>query len=316
MNMIKPLCLSDYDDISEAVDHSYSFKPEKLIMSELKWKLLIRSVLRGKNILLLGPTGAGKTLAAKSAAEAVGRMDRYFNINMGATQDPRAALIGNTHFNKNSGTFFDESAFVKMLRTPNGIIHLDELSRGHPDSWNLLITPLDRLQRYLRLDEKEGGEVVNVASGVTFIATANVGSEYTATRVMDRALLNRFEVKIEMDVLDSTQEKSLMLLLFPNADPEFLDHIVDISTTSRTMEKNGRLSKSISTRAVVEMTELSLDGFDLEDVAEAVIYPDFSSDGDMNSERTLIKQTVQKHITSPGKKNSNLFHNQQPDPPF
>ena len=43
-------------------------------------------------------------------------------------------------------------------------------------------------QRYLRLDEADGNETVNVAEGVTFVATANIGNEYTSTRVMDKAL--------------------------------------------------------------------------------------------------------------------------------
>ena len=51
------------------------------------------------------------------------------------------------------------------------------------------MTVLDGGQRYLRLDEAEGSPIVNVADGVTFIATANIGNEYTSTRVMDRAIL-------------------------------------------------------------------------------------------------------------------------------
>ena len=55
---------------------------------------------------------------------------------------------------------FAESSFIKAIRTPNSIILLDELSRAHPDAWNILMTPLDPLQRYVRLDESEDSEVV------------------------------------------------------------------------------------------------------------------------------------------------------------
>lgn len=297
--MSKPKSLSDYTNTIDAIKNAYLFKPEKLIMNELKWKLLVRSGLRGKNILLLGPTGSGKTLAAQSLVEVLQRSDRYFNINMGATQDPRASLIGNTHFGKEKGTFFDESSFVRAIRTPDSIIHLDEISRGHPDSWNILITVLDRIQRYLRLDEKEGSEVVKVADGVTFIATANVGSEYTATRVMDKALLDRFEVKIEVDVLTVDEERGLIKMLFPKSDLDFLDAITNISSLTRTMEKDGQLTQAISTRAVVEMSGLSMDGFSLTEIAEAVIYPSYPDDGGLNGERTLIKQVVQKYVDDP-----------------
>jgi MoxR-like ATPase len=60
---------------------------------------------------------------------------------------------------------------------------------------------LDQGQRYLRLDEADGQQTIKVAQGVTFIATANIGNEYTATRQLDKALMDRFTV-IEMDLLN------------------------------------------------------------------------------------------------------------------
>jgi len=171
---------------------SYRLKPKQLIVNELKWKYLMRSAMRGKNIMMTGAAGCGKTMAAKSIVNALDRPDFYFNL--GATQDPRATLIGNTHFNKEDGTYFSEALFVKAIQTPNAVILLDELSRAHPDAANILMTVLDEGQRYLRLDEADGSPTIKVAEGVCFIATANIGNEYTATRVMDRALMDRFIV--------------------------------------------------------------------------------------------------------------------------
>ena len=65
-------------------------KPVGLFINELKWKYLIRSAVRGKNIMMVGPTGCGKTLAAQSLVRSLKRPDFYFNL--GATQDPRAIL--------------------------------------------------------------------------------------------------------------------------------------------------------------------------------------------------------------------------------
>ena len=141
---------------------------------------------------MTGPAGCGKTMAAKSIVNALDRPDFYFNL--GATQDPRATLIGNTHFSKEDGTYFSEALFVKAIQTENAVILLDELSRAHPEAHNILMTVLDEGQRYLRLDEADGAPTVKVAPGVTFIATANIGNEYTATRVLDRALLDRFTI--------------------------------------------------------------------------------------------------------------------------
>ena len=278
---------------------SINLKPQELVMTELKWKYLIRSAVRAKNIMMTGPAGCGKTMAAKSLVKALDRPDFYFNL--GATQDPRATLIGNTQFDKNKGTYFSESSFVQAIKTPNAVILLDELSRAHPDAWNILMTVLDQGQRYLRLDEAEGSPIVNVAEGVTFIATANIGNEYTSTRVIDRAILDRF-VTIEMDVLNDEQEFGLLKFMFPEVSEEDLKAVAEIAHHTRTqsMSDSGKVTAMVSTRASVEMAGLLYDGFDLFESAEISIFPFFSNDGGVDSERTYVKQLVQKYVKDEG----------------
>jgi MoxR-like ATPase len=285
-------------------------KPNGLFIEELKWKYLLRSAVRGKNILMTGPTGCGKTLAAQSLVKSLKRPDFYFNL--GATQDARATLIGNTHFNKESGTFFSESAFVKAIKTPNAIILLDELSRAHPEAANILMTVLDAGQRYLRLDEAEGSPIVKVASGVTFIATANVGGEYTATRVMDRALMDRF-VQIEMDLLDKEGELALLKFKFPEADEYSLNALAEIADTTRQLIKTdaSKISTIVSTRVNVEAAGLIYDGFTLFEAANIAILPYFSNDGGLDSERVFMTQLLQKYIKSDDE--SQLFNEVKDD---
>jgi hypothetical protein len=287
---------------------SIELKPTELVMTPLKWKYLVRSAVRAKNIMMTGPAGCGKTMAAKALVKALDRPDFYFNL--GATQDPRATLVGNTQFDKNKGTFFAESAFVKAIKTPNAVILLDELSRAHPDAWNILMTVLDGGQRYLRLDEAEGSPIVKVAEGVTFIATANIGSEYTSTRVIDRAILDRF-VTIEMDVLNDEQEFGLLKFMFPEVAEYDLKAIAEIAHHTRTqsMSDAGKVTSMVSTRASVEMAGLIYDGFDLFESAEISIFPFFSNDGGVDSERTYIKQLVQKYVKD--ESNEALFNEQK-----
>jgi AAA+ superfamily predicted ATPase len=281
-------------------------KPANLIMTELKWKYLLRSAVRAKNIMMTGPAGSGKTMAAKALVEALNRPFFYFNL--GATQDPRASLIGNTHFNKAEGTYFNESAFVKAIKTPYSVILLDELSRSHPEAWNILMTVLDQGQRYLRLDEAVDSPIVKVAEGVTFIATANIGNEFTSTRVLDRALVDRF-VTIEVDVLNAEQEFELLTMLYPEANADDLKAIAEISAHTRDQIKSdvGKISTAVSTRISVEMAGLIYDGFNIIEAAEVAIFPLYSQDGGMDSERTYIKQLVQKYMRS--ENDSTLYEN-------
>ncbi len=284
---------------------SISLKPEMLMMTPTKWKYLVRSVLRGKNIMMTGAAGGGKTMAAKAVANALDRQEFYFNL--GATQDPRSTLIGNTHFKKDSGTCFSESLFVKAIQTPDAVILLDELSRAHPEAWNILMTVLDPGQRYLRLDEKEDSPTIKVAKGVSFIATSNIGNEYTSTRVMDRALMDRFVI-LEIGLLTQENEEKLLTLLYPEADVQSLKNIAAIVSATRQELKSetARISTSISTRASIEFASLVFDGFSLEEAAEVVVYPQFDDAGGLDSERTFIKQLVQKY--APSTQNGDIFN--------
>ena len=284
---------TDHAEVLNFIHSSYSLKPRGLMMTELKWKYLIRSAVRGKNIMMTGPAGCGKTMAAKAVVNSLDRPDFYFNL--GATQDPRGTLIGNTHFEEGKGTYFSESLFVKAIQTPNAVILLDELSRAHPDAWNILMTVLDYGQRYLRLDEKDTQSTISVAEGVTFVATANIGNEYTSTRVMDKALMDRFTI-VEMDVLSEEDENSLLNYMFPSVDSTLISNVAKIAslTRSESNSETARITSGISTRTTVELCGLLYDGFSLEEAAEVSIYPQYDSTGGVDSERTFVKQIVQK----------------------
>lgn len=308
-------------DISEILDEGIKTKPKELIISDLKWKYLIRSVLKAKNILLVGPSRCGKTMTVNAVAKALDRMDKLFTFNIGSTQDARATLIGNTTFKKDSGTVFHPSAFVKAIKTPGAIILLDELTRGHHDAWNILVPVLDTTQRYLRLDEQEDSAVIKVEEGVCFMATANIGSEYTATKVLDKAISFRFATKVEMEPLDKKELKNLLNILFPTVTPSqktSMGNLCEIADHTRIQvhQDDSQISTIIPTGQVVEMAELVMDGFSLAEIAEMAIYPDYPDEGGAESERLYMKQLVQKYIPSGNIKNpiNDPLKNQAPIP--
>ncbi len=284
---------SEHNEVLNFIHSSYNLKPRGLMMKELKWKYLVRSAVRGKNIMMTGAAGCGKTMAAKALVNSLDRPDFYFNL--GATQDPRATLIGNVHFDKDEGTYFSESLFVKAIQTENAVILLDELSRAHPDAWNILMTVLDYGQRYLRLDEQNGQETIKVANGVTFIATANIGNEYTSTRQLDKALMDRFTI-VEMDLLTQSEEYELLTYMFPNVDSKVIESVATIAGITRVEASSdtARVPFGISTRTTVELAGLLYDGFSLSEAAEVCIYPQYDASGGVDSERTFVKQIVQK----------------------
>lgn len=285
------------EDVQNFIKDSITLRPIDLIMTDLKWKYLMRSVVRGKNIMMTGPSGCGKTLAVQSVAKALNGRP-YFYFNLGATTDPRSALIGNTHFSKDKGTYVADSFFVQAIQTENAIILLDELTRATADAHNILITVLDENQRYLRIDEKPDTPTIKVAKGVTFIATANIGAEYTATRVLDRAILDRFSAIVEMEPLTVEDEKRLLTMKYPSLNGKDIAAIAEIAHHTRQQVKSddGKLTTSISSRVTVEMAGNMHDGFNLAEAAEVCIFPFFSDAGGVDSERTYMRQLVQKYL--------------------
>ena len=129
------------------------------------------------------------------------------------------------------------------------------------------------------------------------MATANIGNEYTATRQLDKALMDRFVV-IEMDTLTDEEEHGLLTYLYPTVNVDMLNNVAKIAFMTRTesMAENPRIGSGVSTRTSVEIAGLLFDGFTLEESADITIYPQYDADGGVDSERTFVKQIVQKFI--------------------
>ena len=285
--------------MTEPPKHTLLEKPDDFIISDLKWKYLTRCISKGKNLMFVGPAGTGKTQVVFKAAEQLDKKIFYFNL--GSTQDVRSSLIGNTFFKE--GTYFEESAFITAIKTPGSVILLDELSRANPEAWNILMPVLDANIRKIRLDEKEDSPEVSVANGVSFIATANVGFEYTSARMLDKALVDRFSV-IEMDVLNKDEEMKLLSIKHPSLNPIMNEALCDISDKikSECKRENAKLSSTLSTRILIEAAEMIIDGFDLGEIAELILYPQYSDDGGGESERIYMRQLVQKYVQKGNKK--------------
>jgi nitric oxide reductase NorQ protein len=266
--------------------------PEDFVVGEDVWETLIACVKGGDNAILFGPTGSGKSSLVYKIGAATGVPVSAFNF--GAMTEPRISLIGATHFNKESGTLFKESRFVRAIRseTPH-IVLLDEITRAGRDAFNIIL-PLSDDQRYVALDESEEASIVSRNKGVSFIATANVGFEYTGTEAMDIALKNRFHYKVHLDYPSDTQEFALIMQRFSGADKKFVKKIVNIASEQRSLTKQGMFSEAISTRMLLDAAKAALCGLDFKWAMKFVILGNFSSDGGGDSEQAKLVALIQK----------------------
>ena len=110
--------------------------------------------------------------------------------------------------------------------------------------------------------------------------------------------MDRFTV-IEMDLLNEEEESGLLKYMFPSLDSESLDTVAKIANLTRVeaSAESPRIDSGISTRTSVEVAGLLFDGFSLLESADITIYPQYDSSGGVDSERTFVKQIVQKFVS-------------------
>lgn len=268
-------------------------KPDYFKIDSLKWRHAVRESLRGNDLMITGPSGTGKTLFIIEVVKALGRPFYYFNL--GSTQDARTSLIG-TREAEDGTTRFERSEFVEAIQTEDATILLDEITRANPDAWNVLIPVLDDKQRYLQLDGSYEEDVIPVADGVSFQATANVGVEYTSTRELDRAIWERFSV-IEADILDEEQEFDMLQHKFPDVEDEKLKSIASVANQLRfEADSDSILDRIMSTRQSVKVASQVRDGYTIYEAMKMSVLPHYGDD----ARREYAEKVIQGSVDTDG----------------
>lgn len=197
-----PTSIIEEDDITEVISAMTDIPINKLNSDELKRILnieeelkrsvigqdkavsvLSNSIRRSKagissperpigSFLLLGPTGVGKTLLAKTIAEFLfGSKDALIRVDMSDYMEKHnaARLVGAPpgYIGFENGGFLTE----KIRRNPYSVLLLDEIEKAHPDVFNMLLQVLEEGE--LR-DSR--GYAVNFKNTV-IIMTSNAGSK-------------------------------------------------------------------------------------------------------------------------------------------
>ena len=264
-----------------------NLKPNTMVIDELKWKYLAYCILKGKNLLLQGGAGSGKTTTARRTASALGR--NFVTVNC-ASPDSAATFIGSTHF-KEGQTEFKASAFLTAIQTPGTVILLDELSRIDNLGMNLLMPILDPSQRKVTIDESYLSETIEVAQDVTFIATANIGNSFTGTRQLDSALVSRF-MQLHLPYLEVEGEVEMLLNEVSGLQKEVADMVADFVCITRNEVKEDvpQIEIPLDSRVSITLAEMVMNGFTLTEAVQLSILDKFDED-----EQTYLLQVLQKY---------------------
>ena len=249
----------------------------KFVIDETKDSMIRNLVGAGKNIMLTGATGCGKTSYCYKVGEDLG-LDVTV-INCGSLQDARTSLLG--YFTLEDGnTNFHEAEFIRAIQRPNSLIVLDELSRASDDAYNILFPVLDH-RREIRIDEQDGGsKVIKAHPTARFISTANIGIEYSSTRSIDRALQDRF-MSFNIPYITG-EELNNYIFTTENLTSEGKTRVAQMSKIydySHMLFGKGKIGTRISTRAVLDIVSL-LNGrdFSVQQILDHAILSQYEQD--------------------------------------
>ncbi|NBP67784.1 MAG: hypothetical protein EBR30_02565 [Cytophagia bacterium] len=155
---------------------------------------------------------------------------------------------------------------------------------------NILFPCLDK-RRYLPVDiaSEESDRKIPVHEETVFFATANLGSEYSGTQAIDRALLDRF-FPVELGYPREVDEINV-LKLRTGVDEKSATAIVRVSNEIRKQYKEQELSTPVSVRHTLQAASLIFDGFDVDKALLATIMPLFE-DSIGVSERSKVLSIV------------------------
>ncbi|RIU88342.1 ATP-binding protein [Oceanobacillus picturae] len=211
----------------------------------------ISALSMGKNILLKGPTGAGKTKFAETLSSLFHQP--MYSVNCSVDLDAESLIGFKTLAYEGEKQVIEFVPGPVMNSMVNGtFLYIDEINMAKPETLPLINGVLD----YRRtITNPFTNEIVTANKGFGVIAAINEG--YVGTVPLNEALKNRFVV-IDVPYIEGEQLKSLIKSNTRLQDERMIDLFVSLSADLVQAAFQGKLSEdAASIRAILDACDLS-----------------------------------------------------------
>lgn len=212
---------------------------------------LIVAIAQGKNILLKGPTGSGKTKLAETLSALFNQP--LFSVNCSVDLDVESFVGFKTIDYKDGKQVIDFVPGPLVQAMKNGhFLYIDEINMAKPETLPVINGVLDYRRQ---ITNPLTNEVIKAKEGFNVIAAINEG--YIGTTRLNEALKNRFIV-IDVSYLQGEQLKNLIKDHTNINDDKLINQFVQLSHDLISATEQGKVSEdAASIRALLDACDLS-----------------------------------------------------------